>query len=81
MCSIKNSTIWFFFSHLQNIKRRNKYNVDSGVHFIFFNVNNFKLKIFSATAAQSFLKREWLDAEGQREKGAKHNENLQFLLK
>lgn len=25
----------------------------------------------TATAAQSFLKREWLDAEGQREKGAK----------
>lgn len=35
----------------------------------------------TAVAAQSFLKREWLDAEGQREKGAKHNENLQFLLK
>ncbi|XP_055999179.1 Fanconi anemia group D2 protein-like isoform X3 [Ostrea edulis] len=35
----------------------------------------------TATVAQTFLKREWLDAEGQREKGAKHNENLQFLLK
>ncbi|XP_078340386.1 Fanconi anemia group D2 protein-like [Crassostrea virginica] len=35
----------------------------------------------TATVAQSFLKREWLNAEGQREKGAKHNENLQFILK
>lgn len=47
----------------------------------FFNGNNFKFWKLSAVAAQSFLKREWLDAEGQREKGAKHNENLQFLLK
>ncbi|XP_062598461.1 Fanconi anemia group D2 protein-like, partial [Saccostrea cucullata] len=34
----------------------------------------------TATVAQTFLKREWLDAEGQREKGAKHNENLHYLL-
>ena len=31
--------------------------------------------------AQGFLKREWLGAEGEREKGAKHNEHLQALLK
>jgi hypothetical protein len=42
-------------------------------------IDNFHF--FTATVAQTFLKREWLDAEGQREKGAKHNENLQFLLK
>lgn len=47
--------------------------------FLMVTILNFKK--FSAVAAQSFLKREWLDAEGQREKGAKHNENLQFLLK
>ncbi|XP_061195193.1 Fanconi anemia group D2 protein-like [Saccostrea echinata] len=35
----------------------------------------------TATVAQTFLKREWLDAEGQREKGAKHNENLHYLLR
>ncbi|KAL5014959.1 hypothetical protein ScPMuIL_009229, partial [Solemya velum] len=31
--------------------------------------------------SEEFLKREWLDSSGEREKGAKHNENLQVILK
>ncbi|XP_052284224.1 Fanconi anemia group D2 protein-like isoform X1 [Dreissena polymorpha] len=31
--------------------------------------------------AEDFLKREWTDSEGQREKGAKFNEQLQFVIK
>ena len=29
----------------------------------------------------SFLKREWLDSEGQPCKGAKHNESLQLMIR
>ncbi|KAJ8302253.1 hypothetical protein KUTeg_021240 [Tegillarca granosa] len=33
-----------------------------------------------AKVSEGFLKREWLDANGEREKGSKHNENLQIVI-
>ncbi|XP_060079016.1 Fanconi anemia group D2 protein-like [Ylistrum balloti] len=34
-----------------------------------------------ATISEEFLKREWIGTDGEREKGAKYNENLQFVLR
>ncbi|XP_046358167.2 Fanconi anemia group D2 protein-like [Haliotis rufescens] len=34
-----------------------------------------------AELAEEFLKREWFSSDGQREKGAKHNEQLQIVIK
>jgi len=31
--------------------------------------------------AEEFLKREWLSTDGQREKGSKFNEQLQFVIR
>ena len=35
----------------------------------------------SARICGDFLKREWIQADGTREQGAKYNEHLQYLLK
>ncbi|KAK2186158.1 hypothetical protein NP493_212g05055 [Ridgeia piscesae] len=40
-----------------------------------------KLSTKIACVSEDFLKREWLDRDGQTLKGAKHNENIQALLK
>ena len=31
--------------------------------------------------AETFLKREWIGADGEKGKGAKHNDNLQIIIK
>ena len=36
---------------------------------------------FIAELTGTFLKREWLRSDGERESGAKYNESLQFLLR
>ena len=36
---------------------------------------------FIAELTGTFLKREWLRSDGERENGAKYNESLQFLLR
>ncbi|XP_069142684.1 Fanconi anemia group D2 protein-like [Argopecten irradians] len=43
--------------------------------------NTEDLQIKIVTLSEEFLKREWLGTDGEKEKGAKHNENLQFVIR
>lgn len=45
-----------------------------------FDENGFVVLI-SVPLAEEFLKREWLGQDGQREKGSKFNEQLQFVIR
>ncbi|XP_021343216.1 Fanconi anemia group D2 protein-like [Mizuhopecten yessoensis] len=44
-------------------------------------VNTDDLQVKIVAMSEEFLKREWLGTDGEKEKGAKHNENLQFVLR
>ena len=40
-----------------------------------------KIVFITAEHAEEFLKREWLGKDGERDKGAKFNEQLQIVVK
>ncbi|XP_041347848.1 LOW QUALITY PROTEIN: Fanconi anemia group D2 protein-like [Gigantopelta aegis] len=44
-------------------------------------VDNQKLSSKLGGHAETFLKREWIGADGEKEKGAKHNDSLQSIIK
>lgn len=37
--------------------------------------------ILTANICEEFLKREWMSADGQKEKGVRYNENLQIIIR